>query len=182
MEGWYLARIQPKKVTVLTSFLSQDGVEVFFPKIVEPSPNGGALKALFPTYLFCYLDPQSGVWSRARSAPGMAYFLGSDGEPARIHQELVDFLRERVIHWNDPSYSRNLARGDKVVVTGGPFAGIEGIFQRYISGRQRCRILLEVVGGMMTNVELPGREVKGVSADSAWTLNPATAVGLAYPG
>ncbi len=176
MEGWYIARIKPQKDTVLTSFLSQDGVEVFFPKIVEPSSNGGSLKALFPTYLFCFLDPQSSIWPRVRSAPGMAYFLGIDGEPARIPHGLVDYLRERVTRWNEPSYSRHLTQGDKVVVTGGPFAGIEGIFQRYITGRQRCRILLEVVGSL-TDVELPGSEVKGVSADSAWTLIPPTPVG-----
>ncbi len=145
MEGWYIARIKPQKETVLTSFLSQWEVEVFFPKIVEPSSNGGALKALFPTYLFCFLDPESSIWPRVRWAPGMAYFLGNGGEPAGIPHGLVDYLRERVTQWNDPSYSCHLAQGDKVVVTGGPFAGIGGIFERYISGRQRSRILLEVV-------------------------------------
>ena len=162
MEAWYVARIKPQKETVLTSFLSQYGVEVFFPKIVEPNPNGGALKALFPTYLFCFLDPGSSIWPRVRWAPGMAYFLGGEGGPTSIPQELVDNLRERIIQWNDPTYSRLLDQGDEVFVTGGPFAGLEGIFQRYIPSKQRCRILLEVVG-RLTNVELPGWEVKGVS-------------------
>ena len=181
MEGWYIARIKPQKETVLTSFLSQWEVEVFFPKIVEPSSNGRALKALFPTYLFCFLDPESSIWPSVRWAPGMSYFLSSDGKPARIPHGLVDYLRERVMHWNDASYSSHLAKGDKVVVTGGPFAGLEGIFQRYISGRQRCRILLEVVGSL-TNVEIPGWDVKGVSSKSAWTLTTPTPVGLEQSG
>ncbi len=180
MESWYVAKIKLRKETVLMSFLSQDGVEVFFPKIVEPGPNGGSLKALFPTYLFCYLDPESSIWPKVRSAPGMAYFLNSDGKPTSIPQRLVDYLRERVTQWNDPCYSRHLARGDKVVVRGGPFAGLEGIFQRYISGRQRCRILLEGVGSL-TNVEIPGWDVKGVSSDSAWILTSPTLVGLEHP-
>ena len=92
----------------------------------------------------------------------MAYFLGGDAGPTSIPQGLVDNLRERVNQWNDPTYSRHLDQGDKVRVTGGPFAGLEGIFQRYIPSKQRCRILLEVVG-RLTNVELPGWEVKGVS-------------------
>ena len=177
MEGWYIARIKPQKETVLTSYLSQYGVEVFFPKIVEPSSNGGALKALFPTYLFCFLDPESSIWPSVRWAPGMSYFLSSDGKPARIPHGLVDYLRERVIQWNDASYSSHLAKGDKVMVTGGPFAGLEGIFQRYISGRQRCRILLEVVGSL-TNVEIPGWDVKGVSSKSAWILTTPTPLGI----
>ncbi len=177
MEDWFVAKIKPQKEKVLVSFLSQHGVEVFFPKIAEPISDGGSLRALFPTYLFCFLDPQSSIWPRVRWAPGMAYFLSSDGEPTRIPHALVDNLRERVIQWNDPSYSRHLAQGDKIMVTGGPFAGLEGIFQRYISSRQRCRILLEVVG-RLTNVDIPGLDVKGVSSDSAWTLTPPTPVGL----
>jgi transcription antitermination factor NusG len=163
MKSWYLAKIKLQKETFLTSYLSQGGVEVFFPKIIEPSPYGRSLKALFPTYLFCRLDPDSSIWPTVRGAPGIAYFLSSDGMPSRIPGDLVDTLRERVNRWNDPTHSRHLDQGDKVVVTGGPFAGLEGIFQRYISSKRRCRILLEVVG-RLTNVELPGWEVKEVSA------------------
>lgn len=162
MEGWYVAKIKLQKETGLTSFLSQCDVDVFCPKIVHQGRNGKALKPLFPTYLFCYLDPQSNVWPMVRWAPGMLYFLSYDGEPSRIPQSLVDYLRERVSQCNDPNYSRHLASGDKVVVSGGPFAGLEGIFQRYLPGRARCQILLEVVG-RLTTVELPEWEVKGNS-------------------
>lgn len=160
MKRWYLAKIKLQKETFLASYLSQGGIEVFFPKIIEPSTFGGSLKALFPTYLFCRLDPDSSIWPTARGAPGVAYFLSSDGMPCSIPDGLVDNLRERVNRWNDPTYSRSLGAGDKVVVIGGPFAGLEGIFQRYIPSKQRCRILLEVVG-RLTNVELPGWEVRG---------------------
>ena len=64
---------------------------------------------------------------------------------------------------NEPSHSRELVTGDKVLVTGGPFAGLEGIFRRYIPSKQRCSIFLEVVG-RLTNVELPEGEVKEASS------------------
>jgi transcription antitermination factor NusG len=41
-----------------------------------------------------------------------------------------------------------------VVVLSGPFTGLEGVFQRYVPSRERCRILLEAVGKLAT-VELP---------------------------
>lgn len=169
MEGWYVAKIKPQKEAALMGFLSQFGVQVFFPRIVSPGHNGqnghagGRLQALFPTYLFCYVDPESGSWPLVRWAPGMSYFLGSDGEPSRIPHTMIDYLRQRVTQWNDPDYARQLASGDKVVVTGGPFEGLEGIFQRYVPSKKRCQIFLEVVG-RITSVELPEWEVEGTSS------------------
>ena len=163
MEDWYVAKIKVQKENALVSFLSQCGVQVFLPKIISPGHNGGRLQALFPTYLFCYLDPESGMWPRVRWAPGMSYFLGCEGEPEPVPQALVDYLQQRVTQWNDPSCSRLLSSGDRVVVTEGPFAGLEGIFQRYIPSKQRCRIFLQVVG-RLTNVELPEWELTEASS------------------
>ena len=166
MEGWYVAKIKQQKESALMGFLSQCGVQVFFPKIVSPGHNGhpgNRLQALFPTYLFCHLDPESANWPLVRWAPGLSYFLGCDGEPSCMPQDLIDYLRLRVTQWNDPEYARQLASGDKVVVTGGPFEGLEGIFQRYIPSKQRCRIFLEVLG-RLTSVELPEWEVEGTSS------------------
>jgi transcription antitermination factor NusG len=36
--------------------------------------------------------------------------------------------------------------GEAVTIAGGPLAGLVGIFQQHIPSRQRCRILLNVVG------------------------------------
>ena len=86
----------------------------------------------------------------------------STGEPASIPQTMIDYLQRRVTQWNNQTCSHQLNSGEKVVVTGGPFDGLEGIFQRYIPGRQRCRILLQIVG-RLTSVELPAWELKGAS-------------------
>ena len=159
MEGWYVAKIRVQKESGLMTFLSQCGVDAFYPKIVEKNRKGGTLRAMFPTYMFCYLDPQSSIWPMVRWAPGLTYFLSSDGEPARLPQALIDYLRQQVSERNDPGSSHNFATGDRVLVSEGPFAGLQGIFQRYMSSRQRCSILLEMVG-RLTTVELPEWEVK----------------------
>lgn len=161
MEGWYVAKSKPQKEASLVRFLSQWDVEVFFPQVVHSTRTGRQLQALFPTYLFCHLDPESSVWPVVRWAPGMAYFLAFDGQPTRVPQTLVDYLRQRVGQLSAEGPSRHLAPGDKVTVLSGPFTGLEGIFQRYVPGRQRCRILLEVVG-RLTSTELPEWDVQEV--------------------
>ena len=162
-EGWYVAKFRVQKEDALIGYLSQNSVQVFAPEIVSPGHDGTQMEALFPTYLFCYFDPESRAGQMLRRAPGMSHFLGCDGEPALMPEELIDYLRERVTQWNQLGYSRQLSSGDTVVVTEGPFAGFEGIFQRYIPSKQRCRILLEVVG-RLTSVELPEWEVNDLSS------------------
>ena len=175
MEGWYVAKCKPQKETYLMTFLSQRGVGVFFPRIMRPGPTGGTLKGLFPTYMFCYLDPESSIWPVVRWAPGMAYILSCDGEPTRVPETMVDYLQKRVSGWNSEGGSRNLNQGDKVVVLGGPFSGLEGIFQRYVTSKERCRVLLEVVG-RLASVELAEWDVKGDGGDQ-WASASADPVG-----
>ena len=163
MEGWYVAKAKPQKEGSLKSFLEQWGVEVFYPKVPQPGRNT-TQQALFPTYMFCYLDPTSRVWPIARWAPGMAYFLNHDGEPTRIPEQMVEHLRNRVDQWNSKDV-RQLKHGDKILVMSGPFAGLEGVFQRYIPSRERCRILLEAVGKLAT-VELPEWEIEEIKEES----------------
>ncbi|MFQ6027541.1 MAG: transcription termination/antitermination protein NusG [Dehalococcoidia bacterium] len=166
MEGWYVAKIKPQKETCLMSFLAEWEVEAFFPRIMEQTKSGLALKPLFPSYMFCRLDPQSSVWPVARWAPGMAYFLNHDGEPICVPDSMVEYLQERVGQWNGRDSGPSLTKGDQVVVLDGPFAGLEGVFQRYLAGRERCLILLETLGNLAT-IELPERDVRALSQGSA---------------
>ena len=168
MEGWYVAKVKPQKEGSLQTFLQQWDVEVFYPTISQPGGKGNG-KPLFPTYLFCRLDPVSQVWPVARWAPGMAYFLSQDGVPTQVPDQIVEFLRLRVNDWNDRGARRYLKLGAKIVVLDGPFSGMEGIFQRYVPSRERCQILLEAVG-RLGRIEIPEWEIKEVSEDTRPSL------------
>lgn len=158
MEGWYVAKVKPQKETYLLEFLSMWGVEVFFPRIMQPGRTRPRMQALFPTYLFCHLDPKSSIWPVARWAPGMSYFLNHDGEAIPVPDHVVEYLQQRVSQWNEKGPSRDLKQGDRVVVLSGPFSGLEGVFQRYASGRERCRILLDALARLGA-VEMSERDV-----------------------
>lgn len=159
MESWYVAKAKPRKELGVMSFLGHQDIEVFFPRILEPGRWGPVLKPLFPTYMFCRFDAESGIWPVARWAHGISYFLTQDGVPVCVPQSMIDYLQERVANWNGDGVSRKIDQGDKVVVLGGPFAGLAGIFQRYVPGRQRCTVFLEVIG-RMSAVELPEVDIK----------------------
>ena len=145
MKNWYVAKSKPQKEAFLHATLSELGVDVFFPRIYSRRQGHQRLEALFPTYLFCRFDVSSPDWPAIRWAPGLNYFLATDGNPSRVPDDMVQYIHHRVEDWNGVGLvAKDLGPGDVVKVANGPFAGIEGIFQRYVSAGQRCRILLHV--------------------------------------
>ena len=152
--GWYIAKSNPRKETLVEATLAHYGVEVYAPRIRVRRRGRQIVEVLFPTYLFCNFDPTSPDWPAIYRAPGLNYFLGADGHPTQVPADLVSCIIQRVDCWNSRGYGgRSLKFGDPITVANGPLIGLEGIFQRYVPSRHRCRILLEVVG-RLTAVEL----------------------------
>ena len=154
MRRWYVAKSKPQKESWMEASLAPLGVEVYFPRIVGRRRGKAILEPLFPTYLFCQFDANSTKWPTIRWAPGLNYFLSSDGRPCPIPDELVEYIGRLVENWNEGGYiSKHLKTGDRVKIANGPFSGLEGIFESYVSSKQRCRIFLQIVG-RVTTVEL----------------------------
>jgi transcription antitermination factor NusG len=170
MESWFVAKTKPTKERYVETCLSEKwGVEVFYPIIRRPSNRKPPVEPLFPTYLFCRIDTQSDAWPAIRWVPGVCYFLGADHQPVPISDEIIVDLKQRVSLWNGGGYVPRFASGERVVVTSGLFAGVEGIFQRYLPARQRCLVLLEIVG-KTSKVEIPAEALCGDSRYSGLAL------------
>jgi len=100
-------------------------------------------RAAVPRYLFIYLDTHTDNWGPIRSTLGVASLVRFGQEPARIPDELVDFLKARegeagLHEWAEQNYRA----GDRVRVAEGAFRGYEGILLARNS-RERVVVLLE---------------------------------------
>ena len=162
MQAWYVAKTKARKEQLVEIYLTEKlGVEVFLPRIRRPAGRKAGFEPLFPTYLFCFVDPYSADWPAIRWARGLSYFLGvGQEELVPISDELIARLKQRVSWWNDGGYISRFASGEQVMVTSGHFAGLEGIFQRYVPARQRCQVLLQLMG-RLSKVEVPEEVLKG---------------------
>jgi transcriptional antiterminator RfaH len=170
MERWYVAKTKPCRERVVEIRLTREqGVEVFLPLISRPPGGKTGWEPLFPTYLFCLVDPQTADWPAIRWTPGLSYFLGSSEGLVPVSDELVTHIKQRVSWWNDGGFRPRFTPGDRVAVTSGPFAGLEGIFQEYVPARQRCQVLLHVLG-RLTKVQLPAEVLVGGSPYSGLAL------------
>lgn len=165
--GWYVAAIQRGKESALQTGLSLHSVEVFNPEITVVKRGRKHREPLFPTYIFCFIDPESEQWPRIRWARGLRYFLGADRKPTPVPASLVDDIRRRVDIWNGGGWASAFEAGDKVRIGNGALSSLEAIFTRYLPGRQRCEVLVSLVGRMHT-VHLPITSVEALHPVALW--------------
>jgi transcriptional antiterminator RfaH len=144
--GWYVAAIQRGKESALKAGLAQYGVDVYNPDIVVVKRGKKLREPLFPCYLFCLLDPQSEQWPQIRWAKGLRYFLGPSRQPTPVANSLIEEIRARAEGWNRGGWEFAFAPGQQVRISDGALSGMEAIFSRYLPGRQRCEVLVSLVG------------------------------------
>jgi transcription antitermination factor NusG len=163
MQRWYVAKTKPGREKSVALYIKEKwGIEVFLPTVRRPSGSKAATEPLFPTYLFCLVDDRPGVWPDIRWVPGLCYFLSAGQELVPVSEGLIAHLKQRIAWWNDGGFEPHFARGERVRVTGGPLAGLEGIFKRYVPARLRCQVLLEIIG-RQSQVELPAEVLRNQS-------------------
>ncbi len=133
--------------TVIQGANSQ-GFECFLPLIRAEKLRRGKLQilqeALFPRYLFIRLGigVESQSWAPIRSTLGVSRLVTLGQIPAKIDDDLIAAMRsqseasEVVLHHFEP--------GERVVVTDGPFVGVEAIYQM-ADGDGRVMLLLNIL-------------------------------------
>jgi transcriptional antiterminator RfaH len=91
------------------------------------------------------------------------------GEPAEIPDSLVAAIRTRLDEINASTeatadgYGRRPAdfeQGQAVVILDGPFSGCEAIFDAYLSGLDRVRVLLQFLRVNQTKLVLPVSKIQ----------------------
>lgn len=98
---------------------------------------------LFPRYLFIQLDrSESGKsWAPIRSTKGVARLVSFGTKPASVKDSLIDVIKKLEQESID-STLRMFRPGEKVVLSDGPFAGLEATFQMS-NGDHRAMILVD---------------------------------------
>jgi transcription antitermination factor NusG len=72
--------------------------------------------------------------------------VGFGGKPAEISQELIDAIEERLNNGCVTPHSEHFKTGQIVHINGGPLAGLEAVFVREMTDRNRVLLLLNTLG------------------------------------
>lgn len=145
---WYAIQIKPKKERVVQAALDRVGIEVYCPRIQEPSgpARRKSLKEvpLFPGYLFARFNFALD-YPRVRWTSGLVRVVMAGGTPLVVTEAMLSSVRQlekegirllfRRVRWEP---------GARVRVVQGPFNGFEGRVAVTLKGGSRVRILLEL--------------------------------------
>jgi len=148
MSNWYLIHTKIRQERVALDNLERQGFECFLPQIQVEKLRQSTLQvvqeALFPRYLFIRLDTsrEGQNWAPIRSTVGVSRLVTFGNVPAKIADGLVALIRTQT--QRGKVQLRHFAPGELVVVTDGPFAGLEAIYQMK-DGEGRVMVLLNIL-------------------------------------
>ena len=162
---WYALHCKPHKEKWVAQQLGHLRIKHFFPTIEQKKNDlcKPKEKPYFPGYLFVSIDLNETSGSIIHWMPGTVGLVKFCGEPALVPEIVIRSLHKRIIKQsvkvsNTPD--NQIQPGEAVIVSKGPLAGYKGVFDVQISGSQRVRILLEMLGEQSKCLELPASYIQ----------------------
>jgi transcriptional antiterminator RfaH len=150
MHNWYVIQTKPRQESVAVENLKRQGYATYCPHMAQAKRRRQrwqkVIEPLFPRYLFIRLAEGIDNFAPIRSTIGVLNMVRFGGQPATIPQQVIDNIhKQEQILLAEPGEHPNWKAGDKVQVIDGPFAGLNGIFQKQNS-QERVIILLNLLG------------------------------------
>lgn len=166
--NWFAVYTKPRQEHIALLNLEGQSFECYLPMAERPqrprpTPKRSLNEAMFPRYLFLRADPGCQSLATVRSTVGVSGLVRAGSEPIKIPSSIIAGLKARM----HPATGRiklnsiALRAGDKVRVSDGPFADLEGIFKE-CRGRTRSLLLLEILG-RQTAVDVDARLLRRAS-------------------
>ncbi len=161
--AWYLVHTKGRQEDTAITNLQRQHFRCYMPMLYVQKVRRGkpavVAEPMFPSYVFIQLDTSDNIkgqsWSPIRSTLGVRDLVKFGGHPAKVDAGLITALheREQLQHSNPQAL---FAAGEKVVITDGPFAGIEAIYQT-ADAEQRSMILLSMLNKPVAMRIEPGK-------------------------
>ena len=159
MEHWYTLYTKPRKEYTVRDLLQGRGLEHYLPVLRTLARRHGRPcreKPFFPRYLFARLDPEVIPLSTTIWSQGMTGIVSFGGQPAIVPDQVIHWLKMRLAQVNGEDYHDGLPLlpDTRVRLIDGPLAGMEALFDRRLSGADRARVLVQLLG-RLTATEVP---------------------------
>ena len=142
---WYVVQTKPREEEKATFYLEKENVEVYQPKMEVYTWRHGTFsqKPLFPGYLFARFDLDTHV-GLVRWARGVKKILIRSDAPTPLSDEIIDSIRG-LAQRDGIIRKQTFQQKEKVRIKTGPFKGLEGVFENWISDKGRVQVLLNMV-------------------------------------
>lgn len=159
--NWYVAYTQAQKETIATQNLINQGFDVYLPRYRRRCKHArriyNVMAPLFPRYLFVRINPAAQRWRSINGTIGVSYLLTEGPNPITVPNQVVETIRDREEQGAVQIAPPEFVTGQKLCVTDGPFADLEGIYE-CVDDEQRVVLFLEFMGRFV-RTRLPGHAV-----------------------
>lgn len=147
--AWYALHTRSRFENVVSEGLTRKSVEIFLPRIQVRSKRKDRKKMirvpLFPGYVFVRtnLDPREHL--EILKTSGAVRLVGSSSGPVSVPSESIRSLKIMVTADKEVITGTHFKKGNRVIVTRGPFAGVAGTFVQY-KGADRVVVNIGALG------------------------------------
>jgi transcription elongation factor/antiterminator RfaH len=147
---WYALQTHSLQEERAAENLGAWGVETFTPKYRErrANPYTGRpvffTRPLFPRYMFARFEAGR-MLRKVWFTRGVCKVVGFADGPEPVEDEIIELIKSRVDKDGLVQLNEDFKHGDKVIVRDGPFANLEGIFERDIEDGDRVQMLLTAI-------------------------------------
>ncbi len=115
---------------------------------------------IYPGYVLVEMVVNDASWYVVRNTPNVTGFIGAGVIPTPLSGEEIETLTKR-IGIEEPKYKFDIAVGDSVKITDGPFKDFDGRISEVDEERGRIKVLVTMFG-RETPVELDFLQVKKI--------------------
>ncbi|MCZ2154691.1 MAG: UpxY family transcription antiterminator [Bryobacterales bacterium] len=145
--SWYAIEVAYKKEEAVAGILKQKNYESYLPMHKIRKVWSDRIKVmpvpLFAGYVFCRFDTEQ-RWLPILTTPGVRQIVSVGKTPAAIPDYEIEAIRTAVRSGAPLAPVDTLEEGMPVLVTRGPFTGIEGSFLRY-QGQDRLVLSITLI-------------------------------------
>jgi len=151
--SWFVLRSQTKREHIAAKILKDlDGVEVFCPRIrykkVTRRGKIWWMEPLFPGYLFAKFHyPER--YRQVTASHGVSTIVQFGGRTPDLPERVISHIRELIKEHSEEEvieFKPIIEKGDEIEIADGAFKGIEGVVIEPVSGEERVKILIELLG------------------------------------
>lgn len=147
---WHLLLCKPNQNQIAFKHLARAGLDLFMPQHMVERRWRGQLRTeqrpIFKGYLFFSARATVLPWPQIRNTPGVSQIVGfGQNGPSRVPTEIVEGLRQRCDGSGLLQPESDLAAGDTILITSGPFTDFVSKIEQ-IEDDKRVHVLLELLG------------------------------------
>jgi transcriptional antiterminator RfaH len=146
MKRWYVVATKPKNEERAANNLEQGNIEVLAPRLKVRKFREGqffnVVEPMFPGYIFVKFHPVD-EFRLVKYTRGIKTIVNFGGRIIPVRDEMIDFIRSRLLEGVATVQQKKYHEGERILIKGGPFKNLSGVFEKELDGKERVAILLD---------------------------------------